>query len=127
MILPSPAGEGKHLVVTADDFGNDVAVNEAVEIAHRDGILTAASLMVGGPALADAVERAKRLPGLGVGLHLTLVDGTPVLPPEVVPGLVDDRGRFRDNMALAGAAMFFLRSEERRVGKECRSRWSPYH
>ena len=28
---------------------------------------------------------------------------------------------------LAKTAMFVTRSEERRVGKECRSRWSPYH
>ena len=108
----------KRLVVTADDFGNDVAVNEAVEIAHAQGILTAASLMVGGPAVADAVARAKRRPTLGVGLHLTLVDGTPVLPPEQVPGLVDGNGRFRDNMALAGAAMFFLPVTRRQLAAE---------
>ncbi len=116
----------RRLVVTADDFGNDVAVNEAVEAAHRDGILTAASLMVGGPAVADAVERAKRLPGLGVGLHLTLVDGTPILPPEVVPGLVDDRGRFRDNMALAGAAMFFLPATRRQLAAEIAAQFAAF-
>ena len=75
-------------MITADDFGADVAVNEAVEIAHRTGILTAASLMVGGAAVADAVARAKAMPALGVGLHLVLVDGRPVLPAEQVPALV---------------------------------------
>ena len=114
------------LVVTADDFGNDVAVNEAVEIAHRDGILTAASLMVGGPAAADAVARARRLPDLGVGLHLTLVDGTPVLPPEQVPGLVDATGRFRDNMALAGAAMFFLPATRRQLAAEIEAQFAAF-
>ena len=29
--------------------------------------------------------------------------------------------------SLASLAACLLRSEERRVGKECRSRWSPYH
>jgi hopanoid biosynthesis associated protein HpnK len=100
------------LVVTADDFGADVAVNEAVERAHREGILSAAGLMVSGAAMADAVERARRLPRLGVGLHLVLVDGRPVLPPERVPDLVGPDGRFRDNMVVAGIA--FLRPPVRR-------------
>lgn len=77
----------KRLIVTADDFGLSVSVNEAVEEAHRNGLLTCASLMVAGPAAADAVARARRLPGLGVGLHLVLADGTPVLPPGAIPDL----------------------------------------
>jgi hopanoid biosynthesis associated protein HpnK len=60
------------LIVTADDFGMSLAVNEAVEEAHRNGILTCASLVVAGDAAEDAVRRAKRLPGLGVGLHLAI-------------------------------------------------------
>ena len=62
----------KHLVVTADDFGMSIEVNEAVEEAHRNGILTNASLVVAGAAAADAIRRAKRMPGLGVGLHLAI-------------------------------------------------------
>ena len=58
------------LIFTADDFGLSDGVNEAVERAHTDGVLTHASLMVAGPAAADAVARARRLPGLRVGLHL---------------------------------------------------------
>ena len=60
------------LIVTADDFGMSMEVNEAVEEAHRNGILTCASLVVAGDAAEDAVRRAKRLPGLGVGLHLAI-------------------------------------------------------
>lgn len=103
----------KRLIVTADDFGVSEAVNLAVETAHRDGILTAASLMVAGGAVDDAVARARRLPRLGVGLHLVLVDGRPVLPPSQIPGLVDGGGMFRTNMVLAGVA-FALRPEVRR-------------
>lgn len=62
----------KHLVVTADDFGMSLEVNEAVEEAHRNGILTNASLVVAGAAAEDAIRRAKRMPGLGVGLHLAM-------------------------------------------------------
>ena len=98
----------KQLIVTADDFGAAVEVNEAVERAHRDGILSAASLMVSGAAAADAVVRARAMPKLRVGLHLVLVEGTPVLPARAVPDLVDASGHFRIDMARAGAAMFFL-------------------
>ncbi len=97
----------KNLIITADDFGAAVEVNRAVERAHRDGILSAASLMVAGPAANDAVERARAMPGLRVGLHLVLVEGRPVLPAAAVPDLVDKSGNFRTDMARSGAAMFF--------------------
>lgn len=96
----------KRLIVTADDFGASVEVNDAVERAHRDGILTAASLMVTGAAAADAVARATWMPRLGVGLHLVLVEGTPALPPEQVPALVGADGRFRTDMVRAAIRIF---------------------
>lgn len=97
----------KRLIVTADDFGAAMEVNEAVEEAHRNGILKAASLMVGAPFAEDAVRRAKAMPSLRVGLHLVLTEGRPVLPASQVPNLVDATGAFRASMAAAGAAMFF--------------------
>jgi chitin disaccharide deacetylase len=90
------------LVVTADDFGVAVAVNEAVELAHERGILTAASLMVAGAAAADAVERARRMPRLGVGLHLDITQGRPILPIDQVPDLVNADGRFHRNLGRVG-------------------------
>ena len=75
----------RNLIVTADDFGAAVEVNQAVERAHKDGVLTAASLMVSGAAAADAVARARHLPRLRVGLHLVLVDGRPILPAKALP------------------------------------------
>ena len=106
------------LIVCADDFGLDEAVNAAVEQASRDGILTCASLMVGAPAARDAVERARRLPRLKVGLHLVLVDGRPVLPPGDVPDLVDASGAFDDNMLRAGLRFFFSRRARRQLAAE---------
>ncbi|WP_375394916.1 hopanoid biosynthesis-associated protein HpnK [uncultured Sphingomonas sp.] len=94
------------LIVTADDFGASIAVNEAVEQAHREGMLTAASLMVAGDAAADALTRAKAMRSLGVGLHLVLVEGKSVLPPDQIPALVDDAGRFRTDMAKSALRMF---------------------
>ena len=55
------------LIITADDFGLSEPVNAAIEEAHQRGILSAASLMVGAPAAADAVARARTLPSLRVG------------------------------------------------------------
>ena len=116
----------KHLVVTADDFGLAPEVNEAVERAHRDGILTAASLMVGSPACADAVARARRMPGLHVGLHLTLVEATPVLPPDRIPDLVDRDDRFRTDRARGGAAMVFRPHVRRQLEAEVEAQFAAF-
>ena len=108
----------KQLIVTADDFGAALAVNEAVERAHRDGILTAASLMVSAPAAADAARRAKALPRLGVGLHLVLVEGRPTLPASDIPDLVDSGGMFRGDMVRASFAMFLRPNVRRQLAAE---------
>jgi chitin disaccharide deacetylase len=115
--IPASAGN-KRLIVTADDFGNTLAVNEAVERAHRDGILTCASLMVAAPFAADAVERARRTPSLKVGLHLVLRDGKPVLPPSEIPDLVKPDGSFRDGEFSSGVAWFVLPHVRRQLAAE---------
>lgn len=97
----------RKLIINADDFGLSSGVNRAVEQAWQEGILTQASLMAGGEAFDEAVEIAHRNPGLQVGLHLTLVQGRPVLPPEQIPDLVGRDGRFPDNPVVAGMKLFF--------------------
>jgi hopanoid biosynthesis associated protein HpnK len=116
----------RRLIVTGDDFGLAVPVNEAIEAAHRDGILTAASLMVGAPASADAVERARRLPGLGVGLHLVLVEGRPLLPPEQVPLLVDAAGELPTRLVHAGLRFFFRPGVRRQLEAEIRAQFRAF-
>ncbi|WP_137391305.1 hopanoid biosynthesis-associated protein HpnK [Rhodoligotrophos defluvii] len=106
------------LIFTADDFGFSEEINEAVERGHREGVLGAASLMVTGPAAADAIARARRLPGLRVGLHLVLVQGKPASPPDSIPALVDGRGRFHDNLAKAGVIWFFHPQARRQLRRE---------
>jgi len=101
-------------------------VNEAVELAHTNGILTAASLMVGGAAVADAVARARRLPSLRVGLHLVLVDGRPVLPPERIPDLVDARGQLRSDLAMVGVAIFVRRRVRAQLAAEIEAQFRAY-
>lgn len=120
------AAAARQLIVTADDFGADATVNEAVERAHREGVLTAASLMVGAPAAADAVERARRNPQLRVGLHLVLVDGRPVSPPEKVPDLVTPDGMFRTDMAAMGVDIFFRPRVRRQLEAEIRAQFEAY-
>ena len=116
----------KSLIVTADDFGAAIAVNEAVERAHQGGVLTAASLMVSGDAAQDAVARARAMPSLRVGLHLVLVEGRPVLPARAVPDLVDARGFFRTDMARAGAAMFFLPKVRAQLAAEIEAQFAAF-
>jgi len=108
----------KTLIVTADDFGLSNEVNEAVERGHLDGILSAASLMVGAPASDDAVARARELPKLGVGLHVTLLDGRPVLPPAEIPGLVAPDGRFFTDPVRFGIALYFSAELRRQAHAE---------
>jgi len=116
----------KSLIITADDFGAAREVNAAVEAAHRSGALTAASLMVTGPAATDAIARARAMPKLAVGLHLVLVDGRPALPAAQIPNLVDGDGFFRNGMARAGAAMFFLPHVRRQLAAEIEAQFRAF-
>jgi hopanoid biosynthesis associated protein HpnK len=116
----------RFLVVTADDFGLDESVNDAVEQAARAGTLTAASLMVAAPAAQDAVRRARALPQLNVGLHLTLADGRAQLPPREIPRLVDADGRFGDRLAYDGWRYFALPAVRRQLQAEIRAQFAAF-
>jgi len=85
----------RQLVVNADDLGLTGGVNDGIFDAHELGVLTSASLFANAPATGDAIRRARARTSLGVGAHLTLVDGTPTLPSCTIPTLVTDDGRFR--------------------------------
>ncbi len=98
----------RSVIVTADDFGLSEAVNEGVERAHRDGVLTHASLMVAGAAAGDAVRRARAMPSLKVGLHLVVIEGPAVMPPGDIRALVDERGMFPSDQLRLGLHYFFL-------------------
>lgn len=122
--LPPPAC--RRLILTADDYGLDEAVNEAVERAHVEGVLTAASLMVAAPAAADAVARARRLPRLGVGLHLVLADGPAASAADAIPALVDAEGRFGDRMVRDGFRFFFSARVRRQLAVEIRAQFTAF-
>ena len=116
----------KRVIVTGDDFGLSPAVNEGIEQAHRKGILTTASLMVGAPAAADAVARAQRLPQLKVGLHVVVVCGRPLLPPETIPGLVERDGNLPGRLARAGVRFYFLPEVRRQLRAEIRAQFEAF-
>lgn len=116
----------KGLIVTADDFGAALEVNEAVEVAHRDGVLTAASLMVTGRAADDAVARAHRLPGLRVGLHLVLVEGRAASATLEIPDLLDGAGRLRADMAMLGVGIFLRSRVREQLAREIKAQFEAF-
>ena len=82
------------LIVGADDFGWTQGINRGIIDAHKNGIVTATSLMVNAPYAEEAAKAATKFPGLEVGVHLNMVNGRPILSPNDVPTLVDASGRF---------------------------------
>jgi chitin disaccharide deacetylase len=89
-----------YAILNADDFGLSPGINRGIIEAHRRGILTSASLMVVGDAFEEAVALAHEHSSLSLGVHLTLVEGRPVLPPAEVPSLVTADGRFCQSLGL---------------------------
>ncbi len=95
------------LIVNADDFGLTSGVNRAIIELHSAGVLTSASLMARARATEEAIEMAVRTPALGVGCHVVLVDGDPVLPADQIPSLVESRtGCFPTSLSTFLARLF---------------------
>jgi len=116
----------KTVTFSADDFGLTPSVNEAIERAHRDGVLQSASLMVAAPAAADAVRRARAMPSLRVGLHLVAIEGPAVLPHVTIPDLVDAAGQFPSDQLKLGVAYFFRPRVRRQLEAEIRAQFAAF-
>jgi hopanoid biosynthesis associated protein HpnK len=107
----------KKVIFTADDFGLSPALNAAVALAHRQGLLRCASLMVTAPQAEQALQLARDLPELCLGIHLTLIQGRAALAPRHIPQLVDPQGNFPQHPMAAGWRYYWqpgLRPEIRR-------------
>jgi hopanoid biosynthesis associated protein HpnK len=90
-----------HLIINADDFGLTAGVNRAILELHEAEVLTSTTLMAKAAATEEAIELARSMPSLGVGCHVVLVDGEPVLPARELPTLVDQRtGRFQPTLGM---------------------------
>jgi chitin disaccharide deacetylase len=96
----------KYVIFTADDFGLSAALNGAVALAHQRGLLQNAALMAAAPQTPAALAQAQAMPGLCLGLHLTLIQGQAVLPPRRLPHLVDSLGFFPNNPVATGCRYF---------------------
>lgn len=83
----------RNLIVNADDLGWTEGVNLGIAEAHRNGIVTSASLLANGAAFESGAEMARTMPALGVGVHLNLSDGEPVAPRELVASLLNESGK----------------------------------
>jgi hopanoid biosynthesis associated protein HpnK len=116
----------RRLVVNADDFGRSPSINQAVIRAYREGILTTTSLMVNEAACDQAVAMARENPGLGVGLHLTLLCGHSALAHEKIPGLVNERREFTNNPAGAGFRYFFKRNLREQLRAEIQAQFEKF-
>jgi hopanoid biosynthesis associated protein HpnK len=93
----------KRVIITGDDFGLALPVNDAIELAYQRGVLTTTSLLIGAHSAADAIKRAHRNPGLRVGLHVAVCEGAPVSNPAEIPALVNARGELHSPVrALIG-------------------------
>jgi len=99
----------RRLIVNADDFGLTAGVNRAIVEAHEGGVVSSATLMANGQAFDEAIDLAHSRPRLGVGCHVVLVDGVPLLEQTQVGSLLDGGGNssggphFRDGIAKFGA------------------------
>jgi hopanoid biosynthesis associated protein HpnK len=82
--------------------------------------------MTGAPAFDDAVERARGLPSLAVGLHVVLVHGKPVLPPERIAKIVGRDGRFFTDLVGAGVTFFFRPGAARQLEAEIRAQFERF-
>ena len=82
------------IVINADDFGLCEGVNKGIVQAHTKGVLTSATLMANMPAAQEAVEIAKGLPNLGVGVHLNLTEGKAISKGAEVDCIVNSEGEF---------------------------------
>ncbi len=111
----------RYLIVNGDDFGLSAQVNAGILHARRHGILTNTSLMVTAPAWEEAVELARSTPSLGVGLHVTLVQGRAVLSKQHLRAIIDSEGNFAHDPTQVGLQYYFSRRAREEVRVECRA------
>jgi hopanoid biosynthesis associated protein HpnK len=114
------------LIITADDFGWSPGVNEAVAALYDAGAITAASLLVGAPAAAEAARLAKARPGLAVGLHVAAVCAPALLEPEAAPRLVDRKGRLPADSFRAGLHYTLSRALREELSAEVEAQFKTF-
>jgi predicted glycoside hydrolase/deacetylase ChbG (UPF0249 family) len=85
----------KHLIINADDYGLTRGVSSGIRDAHLNGIVSSSTAMMNMSGVDRDLLAARDLcPSLGLGVHLVLTAGTPLLPSHYIPSLIDAEGRF---------------------------------
>jgi hopanoid biosynthesis associated protein HpnK len=112
------------IILNADDFGASASINTAIMRAHRQGVLTSASLMVTGNAAAEAVAMAREAPALAVGLHVVVTGGRSALPPNQIPHIVDQDGLFPNDPLRAGLRYYFSREAQAELAAELEAQFA---
>ncbi|SFQ02639.1 chitin disaccharide deacetylase [Salibacterium halotolerans] len=82
----------KNVIINADDFGYSKGVNYGIMEAYTSGVLTSTTLMTNMPEASHACNLAAANPELGVGIHLTLTCGPPLVSGHQT--IVDEQGQF---------------------------------
>ena len=118
--------EQRRVVIAADDLGLSTQNNAGIISAHRAGIVSTASLMVGGDAIEDALALLHQCPNLSVGLHIAFSDTRPVLPPDEVPLLVTTEGRFPPDDRAHKTALQSIRGQ-RQIRAEIAAQFRAFH
>jgi chitin disaccharide deacetylase len=94
----------KRLIVNADDYGHTKGASEGIRCAHLKGIVSSTTVMMNRPAALTDLEYIKQeCPKLGLGLHLVITTGMPVLPASSIPSLVRQDGSFYKLDGFLGA------------------------
>jgi len=91
----------RYLIINADDFGMSDGVTEGIIRAWQKGVVTNTSALINLDGAPERIVRAHaEHPDLPIGLHLNLTLGKPILSPEKIPTLVDDKGNFYDRFQI---------------------------
>lgn len=86
------------LIINADDFGLTAGVNRAIGELHEAHLLTSTTLMARAQATEAAIAQAQATPTLGVGCHVVLVDGEPLLKQKEIASLIATDGHFQPTL-----------------------------
>lgn len=111
----------KRLIVNADDFGLTESVNRGIALAHREGILTSASLLANGLAFDEAIALSRQVPHLSLGVHLNISGGTPVSPAGRIRTLLNERGQLHLSPLRAGFSLLTQRVSVEDIRSEFRA------
>src|SRR5215208_1381480 len=85
----------KQLIINSDDYGRTPEISRGIREAHLRGVVTSTTCMMNIPTTAaDITVALQETPKLGMGVHLVLTMGKPILPPAAVSSITDKNGNF---------------------------------